>query len=492
MNPRPGFAAPEEAFVASLGQSLRQKVRLLVQRPSGLDEIAVDDLATSSKLRAWEAVQIPERLRFSSRLAIKLVLLFLLIIAFVPWTQTITVSGQLSAYTPYERPQDIESQITGRIRKWHIFEGVRVRQGDLILELDDYDPNFMSPDLLPLLEQRKQALIESRRAALARAEQLDKRIKEMQNLVKAAVPSAQARVVEAENKVREAYQKVEAAKIAVATAELNVDRHKQLAEQGLVSQRELEVTIQAAIASKADLTGAQANLKGAEQGMRALSFGREQVSAEVLQRLLDAEAARDASVGEAAKATDQLADVTLRMSNAEQRRIASRIMAPIDGTVVKMAETGVGETVRPGDKLVRISPASGDKAIEMVADGIDAPLLNVGRKVKILFYGIPAIPLPAWPELMAGTYGGVVKVIDQVDDGKGNFRFWVVPDPEEKPWPPQEHVRQGTKVMGWVILNRVPLWYELWRRFNLFPPDYQERPPSLIDTLLPKAGRGAK
>jgi len=179
--------------LASLGQSLRQRVRWLVQRPTGLDEIAVDDLATTSKLRAWEAVEIPERLRFSSRLAIKLVLLFLLIIAFVPWTQTITVSGQLSAYTPYERPQDIESQITGRIRKWHIFEGVRVKQGDLILELDDYDPNFMSPDLLNLLEQRKQALIETRRAALGRAEQLDKRIKEMQNLVKAAVPSAHAR-----------------------------------------------------------------------------------------------------------------------------------------------------------------------------------------------------------------------------------------------------------------------------------------------------------
>ena len=36
------------------------------------------------------------------------------------------------------------------------------------------------------------------------------------------------------------------------------------------------------------------------------------------------------------------------------------------------------------------------------------------------------------------------------------------------------------------------VWYELWRRFNLFPPDYQEGPPSLLDTLLPKAGRGAK
>jgi len=478
--------------VAGLAQGFRDKVRSLVQRSSGLDEIAVDDLATTRSLQAWEAVQIPERLKFSSKLAIKLILLFLLIIAFVPWTQTITVTGQLSAYSPYERPQDVEAQITGRIKKWHIFEGVRVKQGDLILELDDYDPNFMSPNLLALLEQRKKALTETRQAALARAEQLDKRIKEMQNLVKAAVPSAQARVVEAENKVREAHQKVEAAKIAVATAELNVDRHKQLAEQGLVSQRELEVAIQGAIATKADLTGAQANLRAAEQAMKALSFGKDQVSAEVLQRLLDAEAARDASIAEAAKAADQLADVSLRQSNAEQRRVASRILSPIDGTVVRMAETGAGETVRPGDKLVRISPASADKAIEMVADGLDAPLLNVGRKVRILFYGIPAIPLPAWPEIMAGTYGGVIKVVDQVDDGKGNFRFWVVPDPDDRPWPPQEHVRQGTKAMGWVILNRVPLWYELWRRFNLFPPDYQERPPSLIDTLLPKAGRGAK
>ena len=478
--------------MARLGSDLKNKVRSLIARDSGLSEISIDDLATSSKLQSWEAVQIPERLKFSSRLAIKLVILFLLIIAFVPWTQTITVTGQLSAYSPYERPQDIEAQITGRIQKWHVFEGVRVKQGDLIVELEDYDPNFMAPDLLSFLDQRKKALEQTRKAALSRAEQLDKRIKEMQNLVKAAVPGAQARVGEADNKVLEAIQKIEAAKIAVATAELNVERHKQLAEEGLVSQRELEVTIQAALASKADLQGARANLKAAEQSTKALGFGRQQISAEVLQRLLDAEAARDASVGEAAKAADQLAEVSLRMSNATQRRSASKILAPIDGTVVKMAQAGAGETVRQGDKIVRVSPNSLDKAIEMTADGIDAPLLNVGRKVKILFYGIPAIPLPAWPEVMAGTYTGVIKVIDQVDDGKGNFRFWVVPDPEDRTWPEQSHVRQGTKVMGWVILNRVPLWYELWRRFNLFPPDYQERPPSLIDTLLPKAGRGAK
>lgn len=473
-------------------EAIKGKVRSLVFQPTGMEDIEVDDFAASTQLRAWELVRIPQYLRSYGRMAVKLLLFFFLLVAFVPWTQTITATGQLSAYTPYERPQDIEAQITGRLKKWHVYEGARVKQGDLILELDDVDPMYMAPDLLVQLEQRKVALEQTRKAALDRAEQLEKRIAEMQNLVRAAVPSAGARVQEAENKVREAEQKVSAARIAVDTANLNVDRNRQLAEHGLVSQRELELSIQAAIGTKADLQAAEANLKAAHQAMRALSFGRDQVKAEVLQRLLEAEAARAGAFAEAARAADQLADVSLRLSNATQRRIASRVLAPIDGTVVRMAQVGAGETVRQGDRLVRISPTSADKAVELVADGLDAPLLNPGRKVRLLFYGIPAIPLPAWPELMAGTFGGVIKVVDQVDDGKGNFRFWVVPDPNERPWPDQAHVRQGTKVMGWVILNRVPLWYELWRRFNLFPPDYQEGPPNLLDTLLPRAGRSTK
>ena len=481
-----------EDVVTGVDLSIGKRIRSLMPREYGLDEIAVDELLASAKLQSWQQAQLPLRWRFSPRLPITLVLLFVVSITVIPWTQTITVTGQMSAYTPYERPQDVEAQIAGRIKRWHVLEGDQVKEGDLILELEDNDPNFMSPHLLAFLDQRKKALEKTQHAALTRVDQLDKRILEMRNLVKAAVPSAEARVVEAGNKVREAHQKVEAAKIAATTAALNVERHKQLSKRGLVSQRELELTIQADTAGQAELEGARANLHAAEEAMKSLSFGRDQVNAEMLQRLLEAEAGRDASVAEAARVGEQLADVSLRLSNAEQRRLAGKVLAPISGTVVKMAKVGVGETVRQGDTLLRLSPTSTDKAIEMTADGLDAPLLNVGRKVKILFYGIPAIPLPAWPELMAGTYSGVIKVIDQVDDGKGNYRFWVVPDPDDRAWPEQSHVRQGTKAMGWVILNRVPLWYELWRRFNLFPPDYLERSHTVMDTLLPKAGRGSK
>jgi len=472
--------------------SVKESIKQLAEYPTSLVDIHMDDVAASTQLQSWELVQVPPYLRRYGWWSIRILVLGFLLLIFVPWTQTITATGQLSAYSPYERPQDIEAQIIGRIKKWHVFEGVRVKQGELILELDDIDPSFLSPELLALLDQQKVALEQTRKAALERAEQLEKRIGEMENLVKAAVPSAEARVVEAENKVRAAEQRIIAAKVAYDTAELNVDRHRQLATQGLVSQRELELTIQAAIATKAELKAAGAQLKAAQQDMKALSFGRDQISADVLQQLLHAEAARAEALVAAARAADELASVSLRLSNAVQRRIYSRIVAPIDGTVVKMAEVGPGETIKQGDKLVRISPTSADKAAELVADGLDAPLVRPGRKVRLLFYGIPPILLPAWPELMAGTFGGVIKVVDQVDDGKGNFRFWVVPDPEDRPWPEQAHVRQGTNVMGWIVADRVPLVYELWRRFNLFSRGSQEGPPTLLDTLLPKAMQGGK
>jgi hypothetical protein len=46
----------------------------------------------------------------------------------------------------------------------------------------------------------------------------------------------------------------------------------------------------------------------------------------------------------------------------------------------------------------------------------------------------------------------------------------VVPDGEDEPWPSGAFLRQGVRVNGWVFLDRVKLGYELWRRFNGFPP----------------------
>ena len=376
--------------------------------------------------------------------------------------------------------------------KWHINEGVEVHAGDLMLELEDVSPEFMAQDLLERLDQSRDAMEQRRQAALERANILAERLKEMSKLTQAATTSAEARVAEADQKIQSAEQRVAAARVAEETATLNLNRSRILEAEGLLSRRELELAIQAATAAKADVKAAQAALREAQQSRRALAHNREQIDAELVQRLLDTRSERAKALEEAAKASKDLADLELTRSNALQRRGAGKVAAPLDGTVVRLTRVGLGEIVHPGDLLFTIVPLSATPAVEMWANAIDAPLLRPERPVRLLFQGVPAIPLPAWPELMAGTYDGRIQVVDQSASDNQKFRLWVVPDTERRAWPPQRQIRQGTEVMGWVILNRVPLWYEIWRRVNLFPPDYESEKTSLTDVIIPKAGRPKK
>jgi hypothetical protein len=57
-----------------------------------------------------------------------------------------------------------------------------------------------------------------------------------------------------------------------------------------------------------------------------------------------------------------------------------------------------------------------------------------------------------------------------VSSKPGEFRILLVPDSTEGEWPRELRVGSGTK--GWVMLDNVPVWYELWRNINGFPPDY--------------------
>lgn len=434
----------------------------------------------------------PRRLNAWSRFTFLIFIIFVAIVSFVPWTQTVTVQGNLSAYSNMERPQEMHAQINGRIQNWYVNEGDFVKKGKLVLELEDVSPKFMAPDLLRRLDQSREALEKQRQAALDRAGILKKRIAEMTNLVKAAASSADARVSEADNKTLSAEQRAAAAKIARETADLNLKRSRILEAEGLLSLRELELAIQNATETTADLKAAQAEYRETLEARRATKHNREQIDAELVQRLLDTRSQRVSALGEAAKVANELAELELTRSNALQRRVASRVVAPLDGTVVSLKRLGTGEIVHPGDLLFTIVPKTITPAVEMWANSIDAPLLTPGRPVRLLFQGIPAIPLPAWPELMEGTYDGRIKVVDQSASDNGQFRIWVEPDSKRRQWPPKKNVRQGTLVMGWVILNRVPLWYEIWRRFNLFPPDYNSGNITLRDVFLPKAGRPGK
>jgi hypothetical protein len=50
------------------------------------------------------------------------------------------------------------------------------------------------------------------------------------------------------------------------------------------------------------------------------------------------------------------------------------------------------------------------------------------------------------------------------------YKLLVREDTSYRKWP--RELRVGTGANGIALLKNVPLWYELWRNINSFPPDY--------------------
>jgi len=68
----------------------------------------------------------------------------------------------------------------------------------------------------------------------------------------------------------------------------------------------------------------------------------------------------------------------------------------------------------------------------------------------------------------------------------------VAPNPGDHPWPTA--IQPGGGAKGIALLNNVPVWYELWRVLNGFPPDLYKRVSGPVDkeeksdnSLTPKA-----
>ena len=120
--------------------------------------------------------------------------------------------------------------------------------------------------------------------------------------------------------------------------------------------------------------------------------------------------------------------------------------------------------------------------------GNDVPLLQVGRTVRMQFEGWPALQFTGWPAVAVGTFSGTLGLIDPVDDGTGRFRILVFPDNKDA-WPSSATLRLGVRAVGWVLLDEVSVGWELWRRFNGFPPTITT-PPAGAEKV--KASMGQK
>ena len=160
------------------------------------------------------------------------------------------------------------------------------------------------------------------------------------------------------------------------------------------------------------------------------------------------------------------------VSNYSIRNGLLYITAPYDGFIQTALRGGVGQTFKEGEALVGIIPENVDLAVETFVEPIDLPLIHKGEKVRVQFDGWPAIIFSGWPNVSYGTYGAEVVAVERFISPNGKFRVLLKPDSEDHPWP--KDVRAGSGAFTMALLDDVPIWFELWRQLNGFPPNYYQ------------------
>jgi membrane fusion protein, adhesin transport system len=401
---------------------------------------------------------------------------------YIPWQQSVTGTGRVFIASPDERPQNIEAQIPARIVKWNVQEGQIVNEGEIVAEIEDIDSKFLDKSQISRLRAQLTAQQSKLEAAKTRAAALENQIKNVSRSRGIALPTAAEKAKQNEDKLRAARQSIELTTQALKTNELNKTRIQELHSQGLRSKRDLEIAELDAVRAETELKRANAAYEVARRDLTIGDFDQQKVEADTSATLNSLQAAR-AGVNESiATIESDMLKLDIELQNTSERRTQNTIKAPCSGQIVRLVKIGTGATVKPGDVLAVISPITENKAVELLLSDNDAPLVSVGRQVRLQFAGFPAVQFVGVPELAVGTFAGRIAVIDPIDDGKNRYRVIVVPDWDainsgrESAWASNKILRPGSEATGWIMLDTVPLGFELWRQFNGFPPSAQQEP----------------
>jgi adhesin transport system membrane fusion protein len=383
-----------------------------------------------------------------------------------PWQQSVPGQGRVIALSPAERHQRLESPVDGRISRVLVVEGQQVETDEIVVEVEDVDPRF-----LERLQSEAELVRVREQAASSRRQSVEDRVSALVRARELGLTAADARIEMGKERVRQAEQAVVAAEAASRAAALNLPRVRELAAQGLRSTRDLELAELDQSRAAADEQRARAALMASTSEVASLTADRRRVEQETTASINDARAAENSASAEQAAVR---ADI-VRLDTRIARQLTQAVRVPRGASVFRVL-VQEGQLVKQGDSLVELVPLTTSRAVEIWVDGNDAPLVGVGRPVRVQFEGWPALQLVGWPRAARGTFGGVVTLVDIHDDGAGRFRVVVGPDPNDPsgPWPTGDILRQGVRANGWVLLDQVPLGQELWRRLNAFPPSVKD------------------
>jgi multidrug resistance efflux pump len=418
-----------------------------------------------------DSVWVGKTIIFRLRILLVVVLLGL----FLPWRQNIQATGKVITLLPDQRPQEVQTNIAGRVSVWRIKEGDFIKKGDTVVVLTEIKTEYLDPKLLEQTELQINAKEKSVLSYASKIDAINDQINQLENNRDLSQSKASNKIEQEQFKLKEIQADLTAAITGVNIAKKQYERDSGLATENLRSSLEVEnrrLKYQDAIAKK---IGLEAKVRSGQNAVETAKIEFRNVRSEYGEKLAKAESDRFSAISAQLETEAEVSKLRNNYNNYNIRNGFYVITAPQDGYVSKTNIMGLNETVKEGQSICTIVPDGASLAVELKIAPNDMPLVDIGESVNFVFDGWPTVVFSGWPAASFGTFQGKVYGVDNMMDTDGKYRVLVKADTKRKAWP--SALKIGVGARGYMLLKTVPIWYELWRVLNGFPADFYKPEP---------------
>jgi multidrug resistance efflux pump len=398
--------------------------------------------------------------------------LFTVLFLFLPWTQNISGSGAVTTLKPNQRPQTIQSLISGRIEKWYVNEGDYVKAGDTILFISEIKEDYLDPNLVENTKNQMNAKEDAVASYEGKVGALDSQMGAINSERNLKSQQAKNKIRQALLKIKSDSMDLEAIKTQIKIANTQFKRSVQLNKEGLKPLTDVEEKRLKLQEIEAKIITQENKLLSSENELINARVEISRINAEYSEKYSKAQSDQYTAQSSKYDTKAQVNKLENQYNNYKIRNGMYYIKAPQSGYVNRALKSGLGENIKEGTPIVSIMPAVYDIAVETYISPNDFPLIQKGEKVRVWFDGWPTIVFSGWPDLSYGTFGGKIVAVENFISDNGKYRVLIAPDNAEQKWPKQLSIGSGAQTMA--LLDNVPIWYEIWRTLNGFPPNYYQ------------------
>lgn len=436
-----------------------------------ISENRINDRIDISASKSYRDIKMP-RANIMLRWWLAVALIVVIVFAFLPWTQNIQARGEVTTLRPEQRPQTINSVIAGRIENWYVREGELVERGDTIVFLSEIKSEYFDPDLV----ERTQNQVNAKQSAIGayegKANALENQVEIFRRELEIKRDQLQNKVAQNRLKVNNTETQIVQAQNDYDIAEYQYRRADTLYQKGIKPLTDLEDKRLKLVGTETKLQQTKNKLGEAQNELEISQLQLSNVDNEYNNKINKAQSDRFSALSSVYAAEGELNKTKNELENYTRRNEFYYVLAPQDGAITQVQKPGIGEILKEGEALVSIVPSDFELAVEIFVLPMDLPLVELGQEVRFIFDGWPAFVFSGWPNMSVGTFSGEIIAIDNIPSKGNKYRILTAPNDPSKPWP--QALRVGSGAEGIALLNNVPVWYEVWRQLNGFPPDFYE------------------